>query len=59
MHSFFRFLKNKINNLIRKIKKTDSVFYINGPDLLPAPLSKEEESELIDKLRSLTAAIEY
>ena len=42
----------KISSLIRKLKKPDSFFYINGPDLLPAPLSKEEEADLIDRLPS-------
>ena len=42
----------KISSLIRKLKKSDSFFYINGPDLLPAPLSKEEEADLIDRLPS-------
>ena len=52
MISFFNFLKMKISSLIRKLKKSDSFFYINGPDLLPAPLSKEEEADLIDRLPS-------
>ncbi len=30
-------------------------FYINGPDLLPPPLSKEEESELVSLLPDQTA----
>ena len=52
MISFFNFLKMKISSLIRTLKKSDSFFYINGPDLLPAPLSKEEEADLIDRLPS-------
>lgn len=32
----------------------DSVFYINGTDVLPAPLDTEEESEVIGKLREST-----
>ncbi len=28
----------------------EEIFYINGPQTLPPPLSKEEESELIDRL---------
>ena len=50
MPSILKFLTDTICNLIRKLKKTSPLFYINGPDLLPAPLSKEEEAELICKL---------
>lgn len=50
MPFFFNLLKNKIIKLIKKFKKTEPIFYINGPDLLPAPLSKEEEIELVSKL---------
>lgn len=50
MSSFFYLLKSKILNFIRRFKKQESVFYINGPDLLPPPLSKEEEAETIKRL---------
>ncbi len=43
-------LKLKINKLLNNLKKKEDVFYINGPDLLPPPLSKEEESEIIKRL---------
>ena len=30
---------------------SDGIYYINGPETLPAPLGKEEERELFDRLR--------
>ncbi len=50
-------------DIIKKIRaffaklfsKEQGVFYINGPDLLPPPLSREEESEMISALPSLKA----
>ena len=41
-------------NLLCKIrpKATSSVFYINSPETLPPPLSKEDESEAISRIRS-------
>ena len=43
-----RFL-NYIKKLFYKIFKR-SVHYINGPETLPAPLSKEEENEIMEKI---------
>lgn len=45
-------LLNKIRELVLKIKtsEADTVFYVNGPETLPPPLSKEEEQALMDKL---------
>lgn len=49
-------------NLIKFVKKLCSgdsgggVFYINGPDTLPAPLSQEEEAEVISRLPYDTGA---
>ena len=40
------------NSLLRVFAPTSGNFYINGPELLPPPLSKEEESELIMALPS-------
>ena len=40
----------KINELIRRImarRATGGVYYINGSDNLPAPLTKEEEEHLL------------
>ena len=43
-------LRKLIAKLFLKFKINKGVFYINGPDLLPPPLSQEEESECIEKL---------
>ena len=45
-------LLNKIRELVLKLKTSeyDTVFYVNGPETLPPPLSKEEEQELMDRL---------
>ena len=43
-------IKLKINKIAGKFKRKSSLFYINGPDLLPPPLSKEEEAEVISRL---------
>ncbi len=47
---FFNHLRLKLNNFLNNLKKKEDVFYINGPDLLPPPLSKEEECEIIKRL---------
>jgi RNA polymerase sporulation-specific sigma factor len=45
-------LLNKIRDLFLKIKlgQADTVYYVNGPETLPPPLTKEEEDEIMDKL---------
>lgn len=45
-------LLNKIRELVLKLRtaESDTVFYVNGPETLPPPLSKEEEQELMEKL---------
>lgn len=45
-------LLNKIRDLFFKIKlgQADTVYYVNGPETLPPPLTKEEEDEIMDKL---------
>ncbi len=40
-----------ILGLFSRIKKAGSVHYINGSDVLPAPLSREEEDRLTDRLQ--------
>ena len=39
----------KIKELLGFKKKTP-IYYINGPELLPAPLSADEESELVERM---------
>ena len=36
--------------ILSKILKKRGIFYVNGPELLPPPLTKEEESELVSRL---------
>ena len=43
--SFLLLLKNKI--LISRVKGK-GIYYVNGPDVLPAPLSKEDEARLVE-----------
>lgn len=45
-------LKTVMTALRRLIKKDSGVYYINGPDTLPPPLSPEEEQELLSRLDS-------
>ncbi|MCX7695196.1 MAG: RNA polymerase sporulation sigma factor SigE [Caloramator sp.] len=51
-----RFLINTILKKIREIYSSilglDEVYYVGGNDVLPPPLSNEEEKELVDKLKT-------
>lgn len=47
---FFAKLRKIIAKLWLKLHRNKGVFYVNGPDLLPAPLTSEEESECIENL---------
>ena len=40
----------KIKYLISKISRKKGIFYINGPNTLPTPLTREEENELVKLL---------
>ena len=42
--------KNPIERFLKKIFPPGEVYYINGPQTLPPPLSHEEEAKLIDRL---------
>ena len=50
----WRYLKKMVWRLLNWIRgreeQDEDIFYINGPDTLPLPLSHEEESEAIDRL---------
>ncbi|MBR2579163.1 MAG: RNA polymerase sporulation sigma factor SigE [Clostridia bacterium] len=51
----FYFISKKVFDLFQKIKKLLSpcpkgIHYINGPELLPAPLTKEQENEIMQKI---------
>ncbi len=39
-----------LSALGRLLKRRNGVFYINGPETLPPPLSSEEEKEVLDRL---------
>ncbi len=45
-------LLSKIKAFLLKIRnsQTDSVYYVNGSETLPPPLTKEEENELMERL---------
>lgn len=45
-------LLDKLKKILLKIRaeETDTIYYVNGPETLPPPLTKEEEQELMDKL---------
>ena len=49
-------LKRLLNAIENKLKKSDGVFYINGPETLPPPLTPEEENEAISKLSTSSEA---
>lgn len=46
----FSFLKSFVLKLLRRIGFLEEVYYINGPEILPPPLSKKEEREILDKI---------
>ena len=39
-----------IKNILKKLGFVNNSFYINGSDMLPAPLSTEEENEILQLL---------
>lgn len=50
-------IKKKIRGLLfKKLKNANSIYYINGPDVLPAPLSIEEEAKVIRELSTNESA---
>lgn len=53
----FKTLENTVNNIrlkiviaILKLKLNASVHYINGPETLPAPLTKDEEAKIVESV---------
>lgn len=47
----FKGVKAMIKSLLIKTRKEkNTIYYINGPDVLPAPLSTEEEAKMIGRL---------
>lgn len=45
-------LKKIINIIIKKFFPRQHCFYINGPETLPPPLSKEEEETILNEIRN-------
>lgn len=47
-----RKLFNKLKELLLKFKRKSAgeIYYINGPETLPPPLSKDEEAEIMEKI---------
>ncbi|MBR6531564.1 MAG: sporulation sigma factor SigE, partial [Clostridia bacterium] len=45
-------LLSEIKNFILRLKskQADTVYYVNGTETLPPPLSKDEENKLMEKL---------
>ena len=49
------FINNIIKKLISKLRKEKhlrGIYYVNGPDVLPPPLSTEKEAEIIGRLET-------
>ena len=49
----FEKIRLKLQNIIFKIRLSlsgNDIFYVNGPETLPPPLTKEEESECIERI---------
>ena len=45
-----RYLADRIRALLWRLRLRRGVYYINGPETLPAPLSKEEEKKVFARL---------
>ncbi len=43
------FIKTLYRRMLLKYAKSNSIYYINGPEKLPPPLSLEEENEILEK----------
>ncbi len=52
MINIFVIIRESINKLLGK---NDGVFYINGPETLPPPLTHEEENEIMEQLNENSA----
>ena len=56
MKKLLRAIKRAINKIIAKICP-EEVHYINGPQILPPPLSKKEEAQLLEQLKAGDTAV--
>lgn len=50
INSAVAIIRKIISRILGRLKKERSIFYINGPEVLPPPLSREEENEIILRL---------
>jgi RNA polymerase sporulation-specific sigma factor len=50
MTKILNYLKRALTAIFRRKKKSSGIYYINGPELLPPPLTREEEAEAIGRL---------
>ena len=50
INSAVAIIRKIILRILGRLKKERSIFYINGPEVLPPPLSREEENEIILRL---------
>lgn len=48
--NFIKKIKAFISKFFIKISSSNGAYYINGPELLPPPLSREDESRIINRL---------
>lgn len=48
--NLYKYIKSKIEDLFRYLYQEDSVYYIGGTEVLPAPLTNEEETLLLEQL---------
>ena len=50
INSVILVIRQRISRLLLRFRKGRALFYINGPEVLPPPLSREEENEIILRL---------
>lgn len=43
-------LINLIKKVLLRLRQSNTIHYVNGPEILPAPLSKEQEQEIIAQI---------
>ena len=50
INSVLLVIRERLSRLLLRFRSGRSLFYINGPEVLPPPLSREEENEIILRL---------
>ena len=46
-------MKQKLLKLIKKLIRKNNIFFVGATDILPPPLSKEEEDKLLNVMKIL------